>query len=145
MGNAHSDRILLVQKTLLATFVIGALSGLTWMYAQRHAFNVSVAPGATANVKIVVPMQHAWGPKSFAKQLDLPVRCTITATHDDDSARGVHVSIVATGHGLHKMWAQVRVTADTDAPPGRHTRSCEFTIDEQGDWPIATLSVRVDG
>ena len=70
-----------------------------------------------------------------------------TATGGDGggSAGGLHVSVVATGHGLHKMWAELRITADADAPARRHRRSCEFTIDGHGDWPIATLLVTVDG
>ncbi len=133
----------MVQKILLATFVLGALGGLTWMFVQRNTFSVSVAPGTMASVEIVVPMQHAGGHKSFAKQRNLPVTCIITAT--GGSSGGIHTVVVATGHGLHKMWARVRMTADADAPAGRHRRSCEFTIDGHGDWPIATLLVTVDG
>ena len=147
MGTSHPDRLLQVQKILLAVFVLGALSGLTWMFVQRNTFTVSVAPGTTTSVKIVVPMQHAGGHKSFAKQRDLPVGCTISATRGrgGGSSRGIDVSVVATGHGLHKMWAELRITADADAPARRHRRSCEFTIDGQGDWPIATLLVKVGG
>ncbi len=147
MGNSRADRILLVQKIVLAMFVLGALGGLTWTFVQRNTFTVSAAPGTMTSVRIVVPMQHAGGHKSFAKQRDLPVTCTITATGDYGAgpSGGIHLSVVATGHGLHKMWAQVRITIDADAPAGRHKRSCEFTIDGQGDWPIATLLVNVGG
>ena len=143
MGNSRADRIVLAQKIVLAMFVLGALGGLTWIFVQRNTFTVSAAPGTMTSVRIVVPMQHAGGHKSFAKQRDLPVTCTITAT--GGSSGGIHTSVVATGHGLHKMWAQVRITIDADAPAGRHEWSCEFTIDGQGDWPIATLLVNVGG
>ena len=86
-------------------------------------------------------MQHRGGSKSFARQRDLPVRCTVTGPggHADD----VRVSVVETGHRVHKMWAVLRVAADAAALPGRRTRSCEFTIDGQGGWPGATVVVNV--
>ena len=147
MGNSRADRIVLAQKIVLAMFVLGALGGLTWIFVQRNTFTVSAAPGTMTSVRIVVPMQHAGGHKSFAKQRGLPVTCIVTATGGDGggSSGGLHISVVATGHGLHKMWAELRITADTDAPARRHRRSCEFTIDGHGDWPIATLLVSVDG
>ena len=141
MGASPGERNLLVQKILLAVFVLGGLGGLTWLYGQRHTFTVSVTPGAVASLRVEVPMQHRGGHKSFAKQLNLPVRCTITAASDQSG--GVRVSVVETGHGVHKMWALLRVTADPGAAPDRRKQSCAFTIDGQGGWPSATVVVKV--
>ena len=90
-------------------------------------------------------MQRFGRAKSFAKELGLPVRCKISRPSSAPGNRsdGVRVSVLQTSHGLHKMRAKLRVSASSEARPGKHTRSIEFMIDGEGDWPEATIVVKV--
>ncbi len=102
---------------------------------------MALGPGEVAYLTVEVPMQRFGRPKSFAKQSGLPVRCTVTSP--ERAVPSVHVSVVETGHKVHKVWATLRIAAAQSASRGRRRRSIEFTIDGEGDWPPATIIVAV--
>ncbi len=126
---------------MLAVVAIVA-AGAVYLYSGRNVYRVALGPGEMASLTVEVPMQRFGRPKSFAKQAGLPVRCTVTSP--EGAAAGVHVSVVETGHKVHKMWAKLGIAADRGASLGRHVRSIEFTIDEEGDWPRPTIIVEVE-
>lgn len=136
----QSGGLPIVQRILVTAVVVLVLSGAGYANAQRNVYRVSIMPGQATSIVIEVPMQRFGRSKSFAKELGLPVRCTISRP---SSADGVRVSVLQTSHGLHKMRAKLRVAATADARPGKRKRSIEFTIDGEGDWPQATMVVKV--
>ena len=92
-------------------------------------------------------MQRFGRAKSFAKELGLPVRCKISrpssASAPGSRSDGVRVSVLQTSHGLHKLRANLRVSASSEARPGKHTRTIEFMSDGDGDWPEAPIVEKV--
>ncbi len=136
----RADRVPIVQRIVVAAVVVLVLGGAGYAYTQRNVYRVSIRPGEATTITIEVPMQRFGRAKSFAKETGLPVRCTISRPSDVD---GVRVSVLHTSHGLHKMRAKLRVSARGDARPGRRKRHVEFTIDGEGDWPKATVVVKV--
>lgn len=148
MAGGKSNRsggLPIVQRIVVALVVVLVLGGAGYAYTQRNVYRVSIMPGQATSITIEVPMQRFGRSKSFAKALGLPVRCTISRPSSAPGNRsdGVRVSVLQTSHGLHKMRAKLRVSASGDAPPGKRTRSIEFTIDGRGDWPRATIVVKV--
>ena len=132
---------LILQRIVVAAVVVVVLGGVGYAYTQRNVYRVSIGPGKATSITIEVPMQRFGRSKSFAKELGLPVRCTISAP--GNRSDGVRLSVLQTSHGLHKMWAKLRVVAAVGARPGKRKRSIEFTIDGEGDWPRATVVVTV--
>ncbi len=130
----------IVQRIVVAAVVVLVLGGAGYAYTQRNVYRVSIGPGEATTIMVEVPMQRVGRSKSFAKALGLPVRCTISRPREVDSVR---VSVLHTSHGLHKLRAKLRVSASGDARPGKRKRSIEFTIDGEGDWPEATVVVKV--
>ncbi len=136
----RADRVPIVRRIVVAAVVVLVLGGAGYAYTQRNAYRVSIRPGEATTVTIEVPMQRFGRVKSFAKETGLPVRCEISRSSELD---GVRVSVLHTSHGLHKMRAKLRVSASGGARPGRRKRHVEFTIDGEGDWPKATVVVKV--
>ncbi len=136
-----SQRTRLVRWLVVLAVVAILAAGALYLYSQRNVYRVALGPGEVAYLTVEVPMQRFGRPKSFAKQSGLPVRCTVTSP--EGAAPGVHISVVETGHKVHKMWATLRIAAAQSASCGRRSRSIEFTIDGEGDWPPATLDVDV--
>ena len=132
---------LILQRIVVAAVVVVVLGGVGYAYTQRNVYRVSIGPGKATSITIEVPMQRFGRSKSFAKELGLPVRCTISAP--GSRSDGVRLSVLETSHGLHKMWAKLRVVAAVGARPGKRKRHVEFTIDGEGDWPRATVVVTV--
>ncbi len=130
----------IVQRIVVAAVVVFVLGGVGYGYAQRNVYRVSIRPGEATSITVEVPMQRFGRAKSFAKESGLPVRCGVSRPSSTD---GVRVSVMYTSHGLHKMRAKLRVSASGDARPGRRKRHVEFTIDGGGDWPKATVVVKV--
>jgi hypothetical protein len=139
----QSNGTSVVQRIVVAAVVVLVLGGAGYAYAQRNVYRVSIGPGEATSITIEVPMQRFGRSKSFAKELGLPVRCTISTPTPGNRSDGVRVSVLETSHGLHKLRAKLRVSASGDAQPGKRTRHVEFTIDGQGDWPRATVVVKV--
>ncbi|MCH8261341.1 MAG: hypothetical protein IIC46_14175, partial [Planctomycetes bacterium] len=110
-----------------------------------NVYRVTIRPGEATTITVEVPMQRFGRAKSFAKELGLPVRCEVSRPSSAPGNRsdGVRVSVLHTSHGLHKMRATLRVAATVGARRGRRTRIIEFTIDGEGDWPEATVVVKV--
>ena len=136
----QSGGVPIVQRIVVAAVVVLVLGGVGYGYAQRNVYRVSIGPGEATTIMVEVPMQRFGRAKSFAKELGLPVRCKINRP---SSADGVQLSVLQTSHGLHKMRAKLRVSAAAGARPGKRTRSIEFAIDGEGDWPEATVLVKV--
>ena len=130
----------IVQRVVVAAIVVFLLGGAGYAYTQRNVYRVSIGPGEATSIMVEVPMQRVGRAKSFAKELGLPVRCKISRPSSTD---GVRLSVLETSHGLHKMRAKLRVSASSGARPGKRTRHVEFTIDGEGDWPRATVVVKV--
>ena len=149
---ARRDRKFFVQKLVLGSIVAALLGAAGYAYSQRHVHRVRVAPGTAAEVTIEIPMERFGGSKSFAKEIGLPVSCSI-GIPDGDGGRsggsenrgGVDVRVLETGHTIHVLRARLRVAAGDDARPGRRKRTVEMTIDGQGGWPTATLIIDVGG
>ncbi len=137
-----SQRTRLVRWLVVLAVVAILAASAVYLYSQRNVYRVALGPGEVAYLTVEVPMQRFGRPKSFAKQSGLPVRCTVSSPQGE--AAGVHVSVVETGHKVHEMWAKLGIAADRSAPLGRRVRSIEFTIDEEGDWPRATILVDVE-
>ena len=136
---------LILQRIVVAAVVVVVLGGVGYAYTQRNVYRVSIGPGKATSITIEVPMQRVGRSKSLAKELGLPVRCTISRPSSAPGNRsdGVRLSVLQTSHGLHKMWAKLRVVAAVGARPGKRKRSIEFTINGEGDWPRATVVVTV--
>ena len=141
----RSDERSVVGRIVVAAVVVLVLGGAGYAYTQRNVYRVSIGPGEATTIMVDVPMQRVGRAKSFAKELGLPVRCTIShpSSAPGNKSDGVRVSVLQTSHGLHKMWAKLRVSASSGAQPGKRTRHVEFTIDGEGDWPRATIVVKV--
>ena len=141
----RADRVPIVRRIVVAAVVVLVLGGAGYAYTQRNVYRVSIRPGEATTVTIEVPIQRFGRVKSFAKETGLPVRCEISRPSSAPGNRsdGVRVSVLHTSHGLHKMRAKLRVSASGDARPGRRKRHVEFTIDGEGDWPKATVVVKV--
>ena len=139
----RADGRSIVGRIVVAAVVVLVLGGAGYAYTQRNVYRVSIGPGEATTITIEVPMQRFGRAKSFAKELGLPVRCTISTPAPGIRSDGVRVSVLETSHGLHKMRAKLRVSASGEARPGKHTRHVEFTIDGEGDWPRATIVVKV--
>ena len=141
----QSGGVPIIQRIVVAVVVVLVLGGAGYAYTQRNVYRVSIGPGEATTITIEVPMQRFGRAKSFAKELGLPVRCTISRPSSAPGNRsdGVRLSVLETSHGLHKMRAKLRVSATAGARPGKRTRSIEFTIDGEGDWPEATIVVKV--
>ncbi len=137
----RADGRSIVGRIVVAAVVVLVLGGVGYAYTQRNVYRVSIGPGEATTITIEVPMQRFGRSKSFAKELGLPVRCTISAP--GSRSDGVRLSVLETSHGLHKMWAKLRVVAAVGARPGKRKRHVEFTIDGEGDWPRATVVVTV--
>lgn len=133
----------ILQRIVVAAVVVVVLGNAGYAYAQRNVYRVSIMPGQVTSITIEVPMQRFGRSKSFAKALGLPVRCTISTPAPGNRSDGVRVSVLETSHGLHQMRAKLRVSASGGARPGKRTRHVEFRIDGQGDWPRATVVVKV--
>jgi len=127
-------------RLILALVLAGVGGGFAYAYARRHVHRVTIPPGGSVTYRIDLPMQRALHSKSFVNEMNLPVRCRVLGRNDDDR---VHVSVAATGHGIHVMWADLSIHADGNASPGVRTRLLEFTINDVGDWPRPTLLVEV--
>lgn len=138
-ANSSRNRVLGRAVVLLVAAVLLGAGG--FLYLDRNTYRVTLRPGERASVVVEIPMQRPGRTASFAKELGLPVRCSITSPAGE--ADGVRVSTLATGHKLHKMWAKVEVHALIDAAPGRRRRTLEFTIDGQDGWPRAALIATV--
>ena len=136
----RSDGVPIVQRIVVAAVVVLVLGGAGYAYAQRNVYRVSIRPGEATTITVEVPMQRFGRAKSFAKESGLPVRCKISRPREVDSVR---VSVLHTSHGLHKLRAKLRVSASGEARQGKRTRHVEFTIDGEGDWPRATVVVKV--
>ncbi len=130
----------IVQRIVVAAVVALVLSGVGYTYTQRNVYRVSIRPGQATTITIEVPMQRFGRAKSFAKETGLPVHWGVSRPSSPD---GVRVSVLYTSHGLHKMRAKLRASASGDARPGKRKRHIEFTIDGEGDWPEATVVVKV--
>jgi len=127
-------------RLILALVLAGVGGGVACAYARRNVHRVAVSPGAATSYRVILPMQRALHSRSFVKEMNLPVRCRVLGRNDDDR---VQVSVMATGHGIHQMWAELSIHADGSASPGVRTRLLDFTIDGEGDWPRPTLLVQV--
>ncbi len=136
----RSNGTSVVQRIVVAAVVVLVFGGAGYAYTQRNVYRVSIRPGEATTVTIEVPMQRFGRAKSFAKETGLPVRCEISRPSELD---GVRVSVLHTSHGLHKMRAKLRVSASGNARSGKRKRHVEFTIDGEGDWPKATVVVKV--
>ncbi len=141
----RSDGVPIVQRIVVTAVVVLLLGGAGYAYTQRNVYRVSIGPGEATTIMVEVPMQRFGRAKSFAKETGLPVRCEISRPSSAPGNRsdGVRVSVLHTSHGLHKMRAKLRVSATAGARPGKRKRSIEFTIDGEGDWPRATMVVKV--
>ncbi len=72
------------------------------------------------------------------------MRCQITSHNATESDHdGVRVVVVNTEHTVHKMRAKLRVSASRQAIKSKHKWRAEFELDGQGDWPLATIVVKV--
>jgi len=129
-----------IQVAILGLCGVAVLVGAIYLYTQQHVYRVTVKAGQSVLLKIQVPMQRAGQHKSYAKQRRLPVQCTI---YPNDLADGIVVNVIETGHKVHLMWAQLRVTTITQTPQGLRKRSAAFEIDGQGGWPTATVMIKV--
>jgi len=122
----------------IALIVLAAM----YLWFQRgRVFSCELAAGQKHVIRIDTPMQQAFTHKSYAKQLGLPVGCRIAAQLGNHS--GVSTQVIRTGHTVHWLWAEVEVTASAAVVPNVHVYTASFTIDGKGDWPQATLQVRV--
>ena len=72
--------------------------------------------------------------------MGLPVRCRVITPGSSDQ---VSLTVTGTGHGLHKLWAELEILAYSDAKRGTRERRLEFTINGKGDWPQATVIIDV--
>jgi len=141
VGQFTATKSLLFRRLVTALVFAAVLAGSIYLFSQRHVYRLSVRPGGVGHVDVDVPMQRFGRSKSFAKELGLPVTCVVSQTTDDDP--GVRISVVETGHSLHRLRARLRVEVGRNARPGPRRRSVDFTIDGQGGWPTATVIVRV--
>jgi len=141
MGQSAATKSLLFRRLVTALVFAAVLVGSIYLFSQRHVYRLSVRPGEVGHVDVAVPMQRFGRSKSFAKELGLPVTCVVSQTTDDDP--GVRISVVETGHSLHRLRARLNVEVSRNARPGRRRRSIDFTIDGQGGWPTATVVVKV--
>ena len=120
--------------------VLVIIAGTAYAYSQRNVYHVTIAPGHSASLAIEIPMQRMGRTKSFAKERGLPMRCKITRPDKPDDVR---VVVVHTEHTVHKMRAKLRVSASSQAPKSKHKWRADFELDGQGDWPQATIVVKV--
>lgn len=135
----HAFKVGRVAEVLFLIIALGAVTGFyLW---QRNTHHVAVGPGEMVECKIEVAMQRLGEHKFYAKDVQLPVACTLVpATEPDD---GVVALVTETGHGVHLMWANLQIAAAPNATPGTRKRRFEFTIDGHDDWPRATVVVQV--
>lgn len=120
--------------------VLVIIAGFAYAYSQRNVYHVTIVPGNSASLTIEVPMQRFGRSKSFAKERGLPMRCRITRP---DSPDDVRVVVVHTEHTVHKMRAKLHISASYKAPKSKHKWRADFELDGQGDWPQATIVVKV--
>lgn len=139
-----SSRITLLRNRRLTVTLLVAVAVIVavgYLFSQRHVFKASVRPDETTYIDVEVPMQRLGRTKSFAKERGLPVTCTVSRAGRDEE--GVQVSVVETGHSVHRLRARLRIHAVHGVAPGRIRRSIEFAIDGHDGWPTATLVVDV--
>lgn len=117
---------------------VGSIFG--FVYIRRHVYRVNVKPGHTTRLKVELAMQKNWMSKSFVTELGLPVRCRVLTPGNADQ---VSLTVTGTGHGLHKLWAELEILAYSDAKSGTRERKLDFTINGQGGWPQATVIIEV--
>lgn len=129
-----------VQRLIGPIIVCVIIAGLVYAFSQRHVYHVTVTPGQSVSLTIEVPMQRFGRSKSFAKERGLPMRCKITRPSESD---GVRVLVVNTEHTVHKMRANLRVSVGSQAQKSTHKWRADFELDGQGDWPQATIIVKV--
>lgn len=130
----------LTPRLIGSVIVFVIIVGLAYAYSQRNVYHVTIVPGNSASLTIEVPMQRMGRSKSFAKERGLPMRCKITRPDKPDDVR---VVVVHTEHTVHKMRAKLRVSASSQAPKSKHKWRADFELDGQGDWPQATIVVKV--
>lgn len=116
------------------------IAGSAYAYSQRNVYHVTIAPGNSVSLTIEVPMQRFGRSKSFAKERNLPMRCKITHPEVPDDVR---VVVLHTEHTVHKMRAKLNISANRKAPKSKHKWRADFELDGQGDWPQATIVVKV--
>ncbi|MHC4416592.1 MAG: hypothetical protein ACYS0G_15070 [Planctomycetota bacterium] len=131
----------LVRRLGVVAIVAALASAAGYAYSQRNVHRVSLGRGETTQITVEIPMERLGG-SSFAKEFNLPVRCTITDPHQVTD--GLYVSVIETGHKVQKMWAKLRIIAARDATPGRRRRVLTFTIDGEGGWPQATILINIE-
>lgn len=124
--------LLLILATVVSVF--------GFVYSRRNIHRVMVMPGRTVLLKVELAMQRDWMSKSFAGAIGLPVRCRVLTPGVSDQ---VSVSVLNTGHGLHMLWVELEILANSDAKRGTRERRLDFTINGQGDWPQPTLIIEV--
>lgn len=128
-------------RLILFVVLAGVVAAFGYAYSRRNVHHIHIAPGGSMEYRVDLAMQKAFHSKSFVEEMGLPVRCRVLGTGADD---GMSVSVTATGHGIHRMWATLYVHALDDADPGTRIRLLDFTIDGDGGWPRATVYVHVD-
>ena len=111
-----------------------------FVYSRRNVHRVRVQPGQSVRLKIELAMQKNWKSKSFVSDMGLPVRCRVLTPGNSDQ---VSLTVTGTGHGLHKLWAELEILAHSEAKPGTRERKLDFTINGQGGWPQATVIIEV--
>ncbi len=107
---AQSRQRRVLRRLVVLAVVAILVAGAVYLYGRRSGYRVALGPGEVAYLTVEVPMQRFGRPKSFAKQSGQPVRCTVTSP--EGAAASVHVSVVETGHKVHKMWAKLGIAAD---------------------------------
>ena len=123
---------------LVMVFVLG---GLSTLFMQRNTWRLTLAAGESQIIRVEIPMKRFTETGRFAKESGLPVKCRIIKT--PDSRNAMRMAIIETGHTVHKMWARVHVIIPKSTLPGSYSQKIAFTIDGEGDWPEATIKVRV--
>lgn len=130
----------LTQRLIGPAIVLVIILGFAYIYSQRNVYHITIVPGDSTLLTIEVPMQRFGRSKSFAKERDLPMRCKITRPDKPDDVR---VVVVHTEHTVHKMRAKLNISANHKAPKSKHKWRADFELDGQGDWPQATIVVKV--
>ena len=125
---------------LLLAIVTCVVLILGIVYSRRNVHRVRVQPGHTTRLKVELAMQKDWKSKNYVTDMGLPVRCRVITPGRSDQ---VSLTVTATGHGLHMLWAELEILAYSDAKPGTRERKLDFTINGQGGWPQAKVIIEV--
>lgn len=138
---SSTSRTALRNRLILWLVVLGITTGFAYAYVQRNVHHIHLSPGQSVEYRVELAMQKTFASKNFVKEMGLPVICRIKGSNTSDR---VSMSIMETGHGIHRLWAKLSIHASDAAKPGRRMRLLDFTIEGRNDWPQVTVYVHVD-